>query len=172
MNTKVELEHLELLIEDLKRKYDLFFQGLLRVEPSKEKKALEMKLRTMGQRNIPNTSDQFKFNTIQARFHSYQNMWSRIVTAIEEGRIERDSGGRVAFHSHGPVDEDNMNKAFIDFLNAKKDLNQPADGIEFSSFRKKLFDRATDMTEKGDCERVEFKVVVEDGKAKIKAIKK
>lgn len=172
MNPRVELESLELMIEDLKKKYDLFFQGILRVEPAKERNELEIRLRKMGQRNIPNTSDQFKFNTIQARFYSYLNMWSRIVTGIEEGRIERDAGGKVAFHSQGPVEEENMNNAYLDFLNAKKELNQPCDGIEFSAFRQKLFDRALDISEKRGCSKVEFKVVVEDGKAKIKAIKK
>jgi hypothetical protein len=172
MNTRVELERLEIMIEELKKRYDLFFQGLLRTEPAKERNELEIMLRKMGQRNIPVTSDQYKFNTLQARFFSYLNMWSRIVTGIEEGRIERDSGGRVAFQSQGPVEEENMNKAYIDFLNAKKDLNQPCDGIEFTAFRQKLLDRAMDISEKKGCNKVEFKVVVEDGKAKIKAVKK
>lgn len=172
MISKSDLDNLESIIEGLKKKYDLFFQGLLRAEPVKERNELEMTIRRMGQRNIPNTSDQFRFNTIQARFHTYMNMWNRIVTGIEEGRIERDSGGRVAFHSHGPVDEENMNATFLDFLNAKKDLAEPCEGIEFSAFRKKLFDRALDIAEKQGCKKVEFKVVVEDGKAKIRALKK
>lgn len=172
MNPQVELESLEIQIEELRKKYDLFFQGILRVEPAKERKELETRMRRLGQRSIPNTSDQFKFNTLQARFHSYQNMWTRIVSGIEEGRIERDAGGRVAFQSQGPVEEENMSQAYLDFLSAKKELNQSCDGIEFSAFREKLLSRAMDISENQGCRKVEFRVVVEEGKAKIKALKK
>lgn len=172
MSVKADLSKIEFLIDDLKKRYDLFFQGLIRAEPTAERNELELKLRKMGQRNIPNTSDQFKFDALRARFYSYLNMWSRIVQGIEEGRIERDSGGRVSLQSTGPVEEENLNRTFIEYLNAKKELNQPSDGIEFTAFKTKLLARAMDIAEKKGYEKVEFKVVVEEGKAKIKATKK
>ncbi len=163
---------LELEIEDLKKKYDLFFQGILRVEPMMEKKNLDLKIRQIGQRNIPNTTDKFRFETLRARYYSYKNMWGRVVTLIEEGKIQRDGKGKVAFHSQGPVDEENLNNTYLEYLKAKKELNEEYEKVDFTAFKEKLVNKAQEIQEKSGCSKVDFRVVVEGGKTKLKATKK
>ncbi len=172
MQVKQELDRIERKIEELKKKYDMFFQGLLRAEPLNERRELEMRIRKMGQRTIPNTSDQFRFNTLQARFYSYQNLWNRIISAIEEGRIERDRRGRVAFATHAPVEEDNLNQTYVEYINARKEANLPYDNIDFTSFREMLLKKALEIQDKSNCKKVEFRVEKEGGVPKIKARKK
>ncbi|RMG59135.1 MAG: hypothetical protein D6713_06180 [Deltaproteobacteria bacterium] len=172
MGVKQALDRIERKIEELKKKYDLFFQGILRAEPLNERRELEFLLRKMGQRSIPNTADQFRFNTLQARFYSYQNMWNRITTAIEEGRLVRDTKGRVSFSSHAPVDEENLNQTFLDYLNARKEANLPVDNIDFTSFREMLVKKALEIQDKSSCRKVEFRVEMEGNSPKIKAKRK
>jgi hypothetical protein len=172
MHIQSLLQLLESEIEELKKKYDLFFQGILRVEPMKERNLLEQQIRRIGQRSIPITTDKFKFETLRSRFYSYNTMWARVITMIEEGRMHRDSRGKVSFDSSGPIDEDNLNKTFLDYLNAKKELEEEYDRVEFSSFKEKLLDKAHEIQKKSGCQKVEFQVVIEDGKTKLKAVKK
>jgi len=172
MTMQETLNLLELEIDDLKKKYDLFFQGILRVEPMMEKKNLDLKVRQMGQRNIPNTTDKFRFETLRARYYSYLHMWTRVVTLIEEGKIKRDQSGKVAFHSDGPVDEDNLNNTYLEYLKAKKELNEEYEEVDFNAFKDRLIDKAHEIQGKSGCNKVTFRVVVEAGKAKLKATKK
>jgi len=84
------LDRIETEIADVKRQYDLFFQGSRRSEPSDQRREVEEKIRRMGQRRIINTNEQFRFHTLQSRFYSLSNLWMRMIRDMEEGRLARE----------------------------------------------------------------------------------
>ena len=86
---KNALDRIEADLNELKRQYDLFFQGTRRTEPQEERKVLGWMVNRMGQRKLPNTSDQFRFSSLQNRFYSYSNLWTRMIRDLEEGRLTR-----------------------------------------------------------------------------------
>ena len=90
-NLKNALDRIEADLNELKRQYDLFFQGIRRIEPQEERKVLGWMIHRMGQRKLPNTSDQFRFSSLQNRFNSYSRLWIRMIRDLEEGRLTRDS---------------------------------------------------------------------------------
>ena len=83
-NIKHALDRIETDLGDLKRQYDLFFQGVRRTEPQEERRILEWMVKRLGQRKLPNTKDQFRFGALQSRFFSYFNLWTRMVRDMEE----------------------------------------------------------------------------------------
>jgi len=65
---KETLDRIEADIAEVKRQYDLFFQGVRRQEPADTRREVEESVRRMGQRKIFNSNDQFRFNNLQSRF--------------------------------------------------------------------------------------------------------
>lgn len=169
---KAALDRIESDIGELKRQYDLFFQGNRRTEPSEERRILGWMIRRMGQRQVPNTSDQFRFNTLQGRFHSLANLWTRMVRDLEEGRLSRDASGSVVRwkpEEQLPVDREHLETVLEQIRKARTECGIPTGPEETESLRRTLLDRARQIADKSGAGKVEFRVSVEDGKPKVRA---
>lgn len=170
---KETLDRLEASLVEVKRQYDLFFQGGRRSEPVEERRTLELAVRRLGQRKIVNTSDQFRFNGIQSRFYAYLNLWARTVREMEEGRLERDASGtlvRAKAPGPEPVDPAHLDAVAEELREARRRCGLPAGDEEIAAIRAALRERAREIAERAGGKPVEFRVSVEDGKPKIKAV--
>jgi hypothetical protein len=170
---KDELDRLESEIEGVRRQYDLFFQGNRRSEPSEERRNVEWMVRRMGQRRIINTSDQFRFHGLQSRFYSLFNLWSRMIRDLEEGRLSRDAAGtlvRQAAPEEGPVDPTHLQQVLDQLKAVRADCGLPAGDADIAAIRQMLNERAGEIAKKSGAKTVEFRVSVEGGKPKIKAV--
>jgi len=170
---KDELDRIETEIDGVKRQYDLFFQGNRRSEPMEERRNLEWMVRRMGQRRIINTSDQFRFHGLQSRFYSMSNLWARMIRDLEEGRLSRDASGtivRQAAPEEGPVDPSHLEQVLDQLKTARKDCGLPAGDADIAAIRQTLSKRAGEIAKKSGAKKVEFRVSVEDGKPKVKAV--
>jgi hypothetical protein len=171
-NLKEALDRIEQDLAELKRQYDLFFQGGRRTEPSEERKLLEWMVRRLGQRKIPNTTDQFRFHSLQGKFHSYSNLWTRMVRDLEEGNLVRDSQGvliRTKSLSAEPVSPDHLDWVIGQLKNARQECGIATEEKDIDSLREMLRSRAVEIAEKSGARRVEFRVTIEGGKPKVKA---
>lgn len=168
---KVALDRIEADTVELKRQYDLFFQGTRRTEPSEERRILEWMFRRMGQRKITNTSDQFRFNTLQGRFHSLASLWARMVRDLEEGRLSRDASGsvRVQAREEALVDREHLASVVEQIRQARAECGMRNDPADAESLRRMLIDRAREIAGKSGARKVEFRVTVENGKPKVRA---
>lgn len=169
---KVALDRIEADIAELKRQYDLFFQGLRRAEPTEERRILEWMVRRMGQRKMTNTSEQFRFHGLQSRFHSLANLWTRMVRDLEEGRLTRDASGslvRAAAGGEGAVDRHHLEQVVEQIRSARTECGLGTDADEMESLRRMLTERAKEIAEKSGGKKVTFRVSVEGGKPKVKA---
>jgi hypothetical protein len=169
---KVALDRIEADISEVKRQYDLFFQGIRRAEPAEERRILEWMVRRMGQRRMSNTADQFRFNGLQSRFHSLANLWTRMVRDLEEGRLTRDASGslvRAAAGGGDPVDRDHLEQVVEQIRCARAECGMGTDAEDVASLRRTLAERAREIAEKSAGKKVIFRVTVEGGKPKVKA---
>lgn len=172
MNIKDALDKIEKDLVELKRQYDLFFQGVRRTEPQEERKVLEWMVKRLGQRKLPNTLDQFRFGSLQSRFFSYSNLWIRMVRDLEEGRLARDSRGnlvRTKGLGGDPVPPDHLDHVLEQWKNARRECGISTDEKDLDSLREMLRSRAAEIAEKSGARRVEFRVTIEEGKPKVKA---
>ena len=170
---KETLDQIEAEIANVKRQYDLFFQGIRRSEPSDKRKEVEETIRRMGQRKIVNTNDQFRFNNLQTRFYSFSNLWMRMVRDLEEGRLIRDPSGALV---HGrspasdPVEPAHLDQVIGELMDARRSCGLPAGEEDLSATREALLARAREIAGKSGANKVEFRISVEEGKPKIKAL--
>lgn len=171
-NLKDALDRIEADLADLKRQYDLFFQGVRRSEPQEERRILEWMVRRLAQRKLPNTSDQFRFSGLQSRFYSYSNLWTRMVRDLEEGRLERDARGnlvRTKDTREEPVTPDHLDQVIELLRSARQECGIPTEEKDIASLRETLRSRAAEIAGKSGGRRIEFRVVIEEGKPKVKA---
>jgi hypothetical protein len=171
-NLKDALDRIEQDFAELKRQYDLFFQGGRRSEPSEERKILEWMFRRLGQRKITNTTDQFRFQTLQGKFHSYSNLWTRMVRDLEEGQLFRDTQGtlvRTKSLPAEPVTPDHLDRVIEQLKNARQECGIATEEKDVDSLREMLRSRAVEIAGKSGARRVEFRVTIEGGKPKVKA---
>lgn len=172
-NFKDELDRIENEIDGVKRQYDLFFQGNRRSEPTEERRIVEWMVRRMGQRRIINTSDQFRFHGLQSRFYSLSNLWTRMVRDLEEGRLSRDAAGTIVRRdaaTDGPVDPSHLEQVLDQLRTARKECGLPVEDADIALIRQTLTNRADEIAKKAGGKKVEFRVSVEDGKPKVKAV--
>lgn len=91
---KEELDELDKRLEELRRRFDLYFHGSAeqRRPPTANQAQLGGELRRMREEEIRtwNTVDKFRFNQIFARFVSLDRMWARTLKQIEDGVYKRD----------------------------------------------------------------------------------
>jgi hypothetical protein len=169
---KNALDRIEADLNELKRQYDLFFQGTRRTEPQEERKVLGWMVHRMGQRKLPNTSDQFRFSVLQNRFNAYSNLWTRMVRDLEEGRLTRDSGGkitRVPPRGEETIPPDQLEQVLEQLRNARQECGMTTGEKDLNALREMLKARAAEIAGKSGARRVEFRVTIEGGKPKIKA---
>jgi len=170
---KEMLDQLESAMSDLKHEYDLFFNGKRRAEPMKERKGLEMKLLALSRRAIINNTDQLRFNNISGRYWTYANLWTRTLRDLEEGRLRRDSAGalaRVPGERKEPVDPVHLERVAAELLAARRSCGIAGDASEGPALRETLYARALEISSSAGGKTVEFRVTVEEGKPKIKAV--
>ena len=130
-------------------------------------------IRRIGQRRIVNTTDQFRFNNVQSRFYAFVNLWARMVRDLEEGRLGRDDSGAVtrpAAPAEGTVDPDHLDRVLEQLGEARRACGLPAGEPDLAAIRQTLLDRADEIARTSGQRRVEFKVSVEGGKPKVKAL--
>jgi hypothetical protein len=81
---------LEAKMIQLKNRYEQYFLGIERKPPSNDRNALHKELDLLRQMLIKNTALKFKLNSMFSRFLSYERLWMKTETDIEEGRYKRD----------------------------------------------------------------------------------
>jgi len=83
----VKLVRVSDAIDSLQKEWELFFQGLRKLPPFKEKTLLETELRSLRNSTIQDNSLRFRMQNLQSRFNVYAEMWNRRMRELEEGPL-------------------------------------------------------------------------------------
>ncbi|GEJ57710.1 MXAN_5187 C-terminal domain-containing protein [Anaeromyxobacter diazotrophicus] len=77
-------------LEALKARYEMYFLGIERREPARERDEMKRRVARLQGEFIRNTGLRFRVQTLHARFLSYERMWMRSTREREEGTYQRD----------------------------------------------------------------------------------
>jgi len=174
-----DLDLIEQAMKELEIAYEQYFLGSdkQRREPIKDREDLARQLRRFANRRIMQTDLRFRYQNLATRFHSYQGYWDRILRLMDEGKYVRQlhkasGGGAPATVTAQPVapppPPSEADRLFEQLAAAHRscrleqqlpDRRQVADFLDKQKekIRERFGDRA-----------VEFVVVTEEGKPKIK----
>jgi hypothetical protein len=172
-----ELNTIEQLLKELHITYEQYFAGVEKREPMKVREDLAARLRRFANRRITQTDLRFRYQGLAARYHSYSAHWDRILRLIDEGRYVRQvrkasapapAPAAATTGSPPPATEGRQDDIYRELMAARSACHiggKAPDRAQIAAFldtqREKIRERFGDR-------EVEFTVVCEDGKPKIK----
>lgn len=167
-----ELNRIEATIREIDQNYEKYFAGVERRPPEKLREDLGLELRRMANRYIPQTDLRYRYQMLATRFHSYCGNWERLMRQIEEGKfvrkLERLRGGNAGpgpsrkEESTPPVQsEAERISAEIAAISGKAPDRQ-----KIATF---LAEQRVQLSSRFAGRDIEFLVLCEDGKPKLKA---
>jgi hypothetical protein len=167
----IELNQLEQDIKSLEIAYEQYFMGIEKREPLRERQRIGNLLRRLVTRYIPQVDLRFKLQSISSRFHSYSGHWDRILRLIDEGRYERHTSRIARNQISSEISRREKTPDPLDNLYDKLADAHQACGLKIPKKEQvaKFLDRQQELIRKRFGDRmVEFHVVTEEGKPKIK----
>lgn len=77
-------------LEALRARYELYFLGIEKREPSRERGEMKRRVERLKESFTKNTGLRFRLQTLHARFLSYERLWMRSTREKEAGTYRRD----------------------------------------------------------------------------------
>jgi hypothetical protein len=187
-----ELEELEINIKRLRIEYEQFFRGSMKREPTVLRGKVQKVITRFVSDPPRNQAIKFRFNSLNARYQTFRQLWGRTMREIEAGTYaphkfrmkvnteqvqdeakELDKLKRQSEELEGKR-ESAPGSAFDRLHNALVSARQKTGESTQELTREKLAQlvkRQTEMIrdQRGADAKVKFRVVIEDNKAKLKA---
>lgn len=185
-----ELMLIEKELNDLKVLFEQYFLGLGKT-PVRRKDLLGEKIRRLKSSGVVrNTAQKFKLEQMQSKYGTFDRMWARTIQEMEAGTYRRDLfklKHRQALRAEpadaepppvaarpAPADNalsDGQIRALYDtYLMARQRTGESVQGITFDGLAATLKKQVPTLMQKHDCKAIDFKVVIKDGKALLKAV--
>lgn len=181
-------EDLTLLDQQLKElitRYEQYFVGLEKREPLQLLATVEKLVRSYAGTPINNTMYKHKYTMLVARLNTYREHWNRILRLIEEGKYSRDrficdlhTRQKGSKPHHADVDEEGqhlpqhpteLDRIFSELREARKACKLRVDKLTRELVADTLEKNKAALAAKLGTDDIAFRVVIEDGKPKIKA---
>jgi len=185
---ETKLEEFERRLFVLKIDYEKYFSGLERIEPMRERDDLKRFLRELTRLHITSTRQKHRLRSLRARFASMELYWTRNLVQIERGthrkmkfranlsernRVSTAAAPEAPTKVRKPTAEEREDAAykqvFDKYVSARRKCGQ-SDDLAFESIRDVLKKQVRTIKSRYRCKSVKFRVTVENGKAKVKAV--
>ncbi|MBL0226576.1 MAG: hypothetical protein IPQ16_13695 [Geobacteraceae bacterium] len=180
-----DLAILETQLKELITRYEQYFVGLEKREPLVLLGGVEKLARQYANVHINNTMYKHKYNMLVARLNTYREHWNRILRLIEEGKYSRDRFIRdlhlrqkvnkpghheeVVEEHHRPHHDPELDRIFFELREARKACHLPVDKLSIEMVAETIQKNKAALAARLGTSDLVFRVVVEDGKPKIKA---
>lgn len=180
MGIAEDLLIMENRLKELVTRYDQYFMGIEKREPLKLAEEFDKLVRRYANTPINNTMYKHRYNNLVARLNTYRQHWNRILREIEEGRYSRDrfraqlhesqrSTGKLTRPEQPASKDTELDRIYAELVEARRNCKMPTDGITREQLAETLNKQRPLLTQKLGTNEIQFRVVVEAGKPKIKA---
>ena len=174
-----ELQILEVELRKLEGEYNMYFSGRTKRPPLESRARVEQHVKRLDRAYIQNFGDKFRFNTLQARFSAFVDLWDRGLRAREEGRpgpfarqrpaeavvkAPPKNEDRIVYVTTfaDPMKEmDKLHDLYDRLRDARQELGE--ENVPFHKFTELVKSQVTKLKKDGAPE-VAFRVSVKDGK--------
>ena len=175
MPTDEELEVLSRKLNSLKLAYDQYFLGSRPREPVMEASEVRKLVVVFSNEAIKNTAMRFKFNSIISRYQAFKRQWTETLRKIEAGTYARHQF-KANLHER-PVQEgepsarpqQDRKEVYEAFVEARQACGQSVSDLTAAKLDQLLDKQERELRKRYGDSQVRFKVVVENGKAKLTA---
>jgi hypothetical protein len=179
-----DLTLLDARLKQLRAEYEQYFLGTRKREPQLLRGDVQKIITYYANVPIRNTGHRFKFNNLRSRYSAFRRHWDDTLRKIEDGSYERhrfkadlherERGGKgggaakpaAAAARAGGEDIDGLYSAWLE---ARSATGQNTPGLTREKLAAQLEQQRESIRERFGVGEVRFRVVVEDGRAKLKA---
>jgi hypothetical protein len=176
-----DLTRLEGELKQLEAQYTMYFSGRLPKPPWETRARVAALVKQYDRAHIQNTGDRFRFQTLQARYAAFIDLWDRGLKAREEGRSGPFAPPRPkAPEKRGPEDKvllvasfrdpvrevDKLTELYDSLTEARREVGE--DQVPFHKFAELVRGHVQKLRDAGNSE-VAFRVAVKDGKVNFTA---
>lgn len=184
MGLEEDLQILDVRLSQLKLDYEQYFLGSRPREPIAPRREVERKIVQLVNNPIQNTAQRFKFNSINSRYQAFKRKWDQTLREIEAGTYQRHrfkanlkqrtvSSPPTGAPAHaGGKPAKGIDALFQAYQKAASSCGQDTAGLTREKLAGVVKRQQTALKEKLGCERVSFRVTVEDGRVRVKATPK
>lgn len=182
MSITDDLIHLEQQLADLIIRYEQYFVGLEKREPLQLLGKVEKLVRQYSTTPITNTMYKHKYQMLVARFNTYREHWNRILRLMEEGRYSRERfisdlhqrqrSNPKSVRARENLDhtrEHDLERLYIEYREARQACNLPVERLSRETVAATIEKSRPTLAARLGTDDLIFRVVVENGKPKIKA---
>lgn len=176
-----ELQILDTKIKQLKLEYEQYFMGARPREPQMGRSEVQKMITRFSNTPFQNTSLRFRFNSLCSRFYAFRRQWDAILRKIEEGTYERQifranmrdrERGLTPGAKKGAKGSDKAgggDDLYGTYIAAREKCGESVKGLSQEKLQSVIAKQRASIQEQYNCKDVQFRVVVEDGKTKLKA---
>jgi hypothetical protein len=174
---------LDARMKQLRNEYEQYFLGSRKREPQLLRGEVQKIISYYANVPIRNTGHRFKFNNLRARYFAFRRHWDDTQRKIEDGSYdrhrfqaelhERERGAKAApppeRAAAAPAEASDLDQLYAAWVEARKATGQPTAGLTREKLAAQLEQQSATIRQRFGAGEVRFRVVVEDGRAKLKA---
>lgn len=179
-----DLPVLEKKVAELVTRYDQYFIGFEKREPLALLAEVDKLVKRYATTPINNTMYKHKYTMLVAKLNTYREYWNRIIRMIEEGRYARDKfisdlhqrqrgvipqSATEKTPTNRPQADLELDRLFLELRNARKECSLPTETVTRELIAATIEKQKPILAAKLGTDEIVFRVVVEDGKPKLKA---
>ncbi len=174
-----DLKILDGKLNQLKREYEQYFLGTRPREPVLLAGEVRRLVAIQTNNPFPNTALKFKFSSICSRYQAFNRQWQDTLRKIEQGTYERhrfkaDLHEREAVAARQAAAAPAGARAddpgiYTVYVEARQACGQDVKNLSPAKLRATLREQEKSLRARYGNAEIRFRVVVEDGKAKLKA---
>ena len=168
----VELDRLEQDLNTLRIDFERFFNGDLDTPPDQFRESIRVQFASLQQAN-KTAADSFRLGGLEARFHSWSELWNRRLRnrELQHGPTRKTlkPTTKSADPSEGIVLGQQFDAAGVTPLYRGLYRDPAKSAMDLETFTAYLVRQHQLIRDKTGCEQVSFRIVEEDGKKKLKA---
>jgi len=178
-----DLTILENKVKQLKLEYEQYFSGSRPREPQLLRGEVQKTIVRYTNQPIQNTAGRFRFNSINSRFQAFKRQWDSILRQIDAGTYKRHVfkadlhdrerglgvGGPGGPAAGGGGGADSKGELFDSYRDARLACGESVKGLTPAKLQAVISKQEKAVKAKLGCDKVNFRVVVEKGKVKLKA---
>ena len=179
MPDEEDLRVLDQKLKQLKLDYERYFLGSRPREPVVLRGEVDKLVAIYSNQAIRNSAQRFRFSSICSRYQAFKRQWNEILRQMEQGTYGRHRF-KAELHERERVDEPQAapqeisrtsaaERLFEEYRAARESCGQETRSLTPAALERVIAEQQEALRERwGDAE-FRFRVVIEDGRAKIKA---
>jgi len=175
----IELDLFEKKIQDLKVLYEQYFVDVIPYPPDKEHKELTRLKRRLYDAPFKKASSKFRLRMLLQSLQTYETYWNRVLTQREKGTYKKDifraqarQEARIRSKKRNTAAgkrQAGMEQLFNSYKSALKKVGANSSDIKFDDFKKSIVKQTREFKQRSGSKKVNYKILIKNGKVSVKA---